>query len=883
MLACLLLAASAREVQAFQQIRAVMVARATGYTRVTFESDSPFRYTLAPRGRTRVLIELADMADGGVLQALPAEIGQDDPYIATAEVRRTGEHAAILELTFRVPAQARAVAVPGGSSQPHRLVLDIWPAPAELPREAEAAPAFPEADELLLSIRLNSQAIDRPAIVWRDLQGQLFMRADDLAGWRLDVPADAVLVHRGEKVVPLATLPGLTAQIDTAAQSLELIAPAAQFAPTTLAVAPVVTRPMPAAPGAFANYDVEVVSEDRIERLGANLELGSYGPWGVVTTQGLHRDDGSERSTIRLDSLWTHDVPERLTSWRVGDAISRAGSWSGAVRFGGVQFARNFATQPGFSTLPEPGLAGEAVLPSTVELFINDALRLRERVTPGPFSIPALPTVSGRGEVRMVVRDVLGRETVTTQSFYTSPRLLRAGLQDFSYELGAIRENYGLASNDYGRLLGIATHRLGLSDRLTGEVHAELLARQQTLGVGLVRGLPFGVVSGAVSASHGDVGEGGLLTLGFERQGRYVGLGVETQRATPFYTHLGWGSDADPLRARTRAYASVSAGRFGSFGMAYTGQEYSAAREVALLSASYGLSLGRQGFLSVSAIHAMAPAPHTQFGLTFTHALGPRTSYSIATTADSDRQDSHLQLQRSLPAGTGVGYRLRTSVGSTEQDSAEITAQNAVGRYALEMARRDDREATRARVSGAVVAVRDGLFATRRVDDGFAVVHVPGQAGVRVYADNQPVARTDSRGMAFVPYLRSYQANRLRLEVADLPLDAEIGRIEFDAVPAFRSGLTLEFPVRLTVGATLTVLRPGGGPMPAGAVARLEGSDDRFPVAEGGALYLTGLQPNNRLIVAWKDRECWLGITLPRNGTDPLPDLGAHLCEDLVP
>lgn len=881
-LAGLLLMSSAQQVLAFQQIRAATVARAPGYTRLTFESDSPIRYTLAPRGHARVLLELDDIARGGVLQALSAEIGPDDPYIATAQVRSPSVRTVILELGFRAPAQARAVAVAAEPGRPHRLVLDIWPAPAERPAGAGAASALLEAEELWLSVRLNTQPIPLPALAWRDAQGRLFMRHDDLLRWRLSVPGDAVLGHQDEKVVPLAALPGLAAHIDTAAQTLELTAPAAQFASTTLTAAPVVALPMPSAPGGFANYDVEVVREDRFNRLSAHLELGSYGPWGVVTAQGLHRDDGLDQSTLRLESTWTHDAPAQLTSWRVGDAISRAASWGGAVRFGGLQFARNFAVQPGFSTLPQPGLAGEAVLPSTVELYINDALRLQEQVAPGPFSIPALPTVTGRGEVRMVVRDALGREQVTTQPFYTSPRLLRAGLQDFSYELGAIRENYGLASNDYGRLLGVATHRLGLSDRLTGEAHAELLADQQAVGVGLVQAVPFGLVSGAVAASHSAAGEGQLLTLGLEHQGHGLSLGLESQRASAAYTHLGWGSATDQLRTKTRAYASVSAGRYGTLGMAYTEQTYTAAPGVGLLSASYGLGLGRYGFISLSAIHALTPSPHTQLGLNFTRALGARTSYSVTTTDDGARRDSHLQLQRSLPAGTGLGYRLRTGTGVSAQDSAEVTAQNSAGHYSVEVARRNENEAMRARVSGGLVAVRDGLFATRRVDGSFAVVHVPGQAGVDVYADNQAVARTNARGVALVPQLRAYEANRLRLNVTDLPFDTEIGRVEFDAVPAYRSGLTIEFPVRQTTGATLTVLHSSGRPLPSGATAQLEGSDDRFPVAEEGALYLTGLKARNRVTVRWEGRECVLDLALPPPGAEPLPDLGHHTCVELT-
>ena len=42
----------------------------------------------------------------------------------------------------------------------------------------------------------------------------------------------------------------------------------------------------------------------------------------------------------------------QLASLRLGDSISGASGWGGAVRFGGVQWATNFSVQPDFVTFP---------------------------------------------------------------------------------------------------------------------------------------------------------------------------------------------------------------------------------------------------------------------------------------------------------------------------------------------------------------------------------------------------------------------------------------------------------------------------------------------------------------------------------------------------
>jgi outer membrane usher protein len=68
--------------------------------------------------------------------------------------------------------------------------------------------------------------------------------------------------------------------------------------------------------------------------------------------------------------------------------------------------------------------SGTATVPSTVDVFVNNQFVTSGQLPPGPFVIDRLPTVSGTGDVSVVVRDALGREQVVTQTFYSSTTLL---------------------------------------------------------------------------------------------------------------------------------------------------------------------------------------------------------------------------------------------------------------------------------------------------------------------------------------------------------------------------------------------------------------------------------------------------------------------------
>ena len=73
----------------------------------------------------------------------------------------------------------------------------------------------------------------------------------------------------------------------------------------------------------------------------------------------------------------------------------------------------------------------------------------------------------------------------------------------------------------------------------------------------------------------------------------------------------------------------------------------------------------------------------TSFNLSFSLPLGNRTNASINTSAQPGREQTSLQVSRSVPAGSGLGYRLAAGVGDSDRRAAEVSAQNGIGAYNL--------------------------------------------------------------------------------------------------------------------------------------------------------------------------------------------------------
>jgi outer membrane usher protein len=868
------------------QLTLAEVQVAEGVTQIVLESRRPIRFSAASLDNPpRLVVDLQGFVLNPVASALAAKTPPRHPYLAAIRVSKEGRNTVRLQLFLIGRVEPRVSAAPRAEKRGHRLVIALQ-REAQVPARAATPPMSPSPSaeeifqETFLEISVNGQK-PRAALVLRRKGGGLLVRAADLEVWRLTPPKGTPLMHRGEAFHPLEAYPGLTYRIDEPKQAVIVEAPAALMRSTVLsATQRRFAMPPPAPPGVFANYDVLLARTENTTSPGGIFEVGAFGAGGVGVNSFLARRVGDHSQHVRLETTYTRDRPDKLDSLRAGDTIGRPGAWGRAVRFGGVQLSTNFATQPGFITFPMPGLAGEAALPSTVDIYVNDALRLRRDVPTGPFTIQDLPTVTGRGDARLVVRDLLGREQVIVVPYYSTPRLLRKGLHDYSYEIGAVRENFGLASSDYGRGFGAGTHRVGFSDTFTGEARGELLGDQQTVGVGgavLVGDLV--VVDSALAASRDTQrGSGGFGRLGVERQTRAYGFGASLQSASERFVQLGLQPDELAPARIVQAFAGVSPGGTSSLGIGFARQDFRDRPDTKLATLTYGVGVGRFGFASASLQRVYAPSGETSLNLLFAIPYGEMSSATVSSTKRNGAEAQTLaQAQRSLPLGPGYGYRVLASLTGDERYEAGLSLQNNVGTYVLEAGEVNGLTALRASAAGGLSFFGGGLHASRRLSDGFGVVQLPGYPGVRVYADNQEVGVTGADGNTVLPRLRPYQRNDIRIEEADIPFDARIESVQRNAVPYYRSGVILPFAVKPARGALLTVHLEDGEPVPAGATARIDGAAEEFAVGFRGELYLAGLGATNRVRVTWNGHACEFALPFEPKA-DPLPDLGAFTC-----
>jgi outer membrane usher protein len=746
----------------------------------------------------------------------------------------------------------------------------------------------PEFRERLLLIDINRQKLDESVLVLEDRAGALYLWLHDLRRWRIREPdAAAAIPYQGQQYFSLGAIANVSHVYDREAQSLLIEVQPGAFDDTVrvteTAKIPAALRP---GPGGFFNYDLFAANAGDARQRSGQFELGYFNRHGVGTSNVLGEQLATHPRFTRLDTSWTIDYPESRRSLVLGDAISVAGSWGRPVRFGGIRFGTNFGTQPGFVTIPQQSVAGQAALPSTVDVFVNNALVSRQEIPPGPFSIGDLPVLTGAGEVRMVVRDLLGRQQVVTQPFYGTQTLLREGLAQFSAELGLLRENFGIASRDYGDWMGSGTYRRGLSDHLTGEVHGEALRDQVTLGAGGDYLLPrFGTLTAYLAGSRSGGATGATALLGVERQARPWSFGVRSQWTSRNFAQLGLSPPPLAPARSSSVNLSYAGQRGGSVSVAWVGVHNRDQPDSRIATLSYSIAIGRVGTFSVLALRTLSGDKSTTVFALFSLPLRDATSVSLSAQSlrggNSGSSDLFTaNVQRNLPAGTGTGYFAQVRSDSTKE--VTYLMQNSVGTYMVGAARSDGSGATRVGATGGVAVLGGDMFWSRRVDQSFAVVRIPEYPHVRILADNQPAGRTDGHGNALIPRLRAFDRNLLSIDLRDLPLDAEVGTLRLDAIPYFRSGVDVTFPVRRSRGATFTVRLAGGAFLPVGAVVSIAGGDATYAAGYDGEVYVSGLDATTRLRASWGREACEFDVTFAASA-DPLPDLGTYTCIGVAP
>ena len=769
------------------------------------------------------------------------------------------------------------------------LMLATWSS-----LEAYAANAA-ESRKLQLEVFINGEPTKLIGSFAEMPDGRMAARRAELTEIGIKPPASG----SGDEVIIIDELSGVTYRRDEVGQKIYFTLGDAQRIPKILDLRggiddTIATR---SDVGAVLNYQLSAsstksVADTAFAFSGANATLDArvFGPAGSLSQSAILGATSTRRAdALRLETTWVYSNSETMQTYRAGDLISGGLLWTRPIRLAGVQLQRDFALRPDLVTLPLPTASGSAAVPSTLDIYVNNFKTFSQDIPSGPFQITNIPTLSAAGSAQIVVRDAAGHQTQTSIPFFTSPKLLREGLYDFSLEAGVPRLRYGVDSNAYlAATVGSASLRGGLHDWLTIEAHVEGNANLLNAGLGLVTGLgSWGVASFATSGSRFGQSTGFQTYAAFDTQIMKLNFHASSQRTFGSYNDLA-SITANPLQnfaAYLNAlsvvpYALVTSARppksldaiTVGLQLPFFGTSLSAgyARLVPyfgspsnLLTLAYSCSLFIKATANVTAFSDLSNRKNAGvfFGLSMPldAPLSSPAPTLVSTNATRSRAGSSIAVEamKSMQLEPGsYGWWIRDSEIIQPDRSAAASYRSSFGQIDGRIQQVGKNGNGSLQAQGAIAAMGGGVFLSNRIDDAFAVVDA-GASGVEVFYENRPTGKTDEQGLILIPTLRSYQKNKLAIEPRNLPLNADAPLTKNIVAPANRGGVVVRFGVKADSKAAIVILtRKDGRVVEVGANGRLESTNDAFVVGYDGRAYVKGLGPFNSVIVSDGGSDC---------------------------
>lgn len=719
-----------------------------------------------------------------------------------------------------------------------------------------------DAQVWLVDVTVNGQRLKSLARFERLADGTFLLSAASWAEARLAQVHPPRVLGDGTPAFALNDVTSASWQLNPQTLQLEITAPAKAFVGSMLGMKGALAEPPPRPdPGVLLNYDATAFQSQHSAspHAGLALEAVAFNKFGSLVTSGVVRHNGRQSEAYRLDTFWRYDLPHRMAAVVVGDNVGTSGGWSRPARYAGVRFGRDFSMRPGFVTQPQLTLTGEATLPSTVDILVDNARRSSQPVQPGPFDVTNVPMTSGAGEVNLVVRDLLGRETIVTQSYYLSPHLLAEGLSDYSFEAGWLRRGYG-ADYSYDKdPFGAITWGQGLSPSLTGEIRLEVQPDRQAAGVDL-NGLlgHWAAARVAVATSTRKLEEGGtetgqILKLGLERMAGGRGISLQYERASQGFAPFGEAQVtpfgmANVLGQRPRETIFVGVG--GTIvsglnaGMDYVHRQRWSGETVKVLGGSLSWSVWRKARFQLSLAKRLDDERDWRASISINMPLGNGVNTSSRVERYSDgTTGATVAAQRNRPSGPGLGWNIEAAHQDSLRARGGLQYNTNASEWAADASTGQDGDwALRLSGRGSVGWLAGVPFASRPAGQtSFAVVEVGGVPGVPVKRSNNVVAYTNKDGKAFVPGLLPWQHNQIEIDPVDLPLDIEINEVVKSVTPYPRSGSLVQFDLRRSRQALVTLVQPNGQHVPVGARVRLLPDGPEFITGRRGKVWLSGL------------------------------------------
>ncbi|MFZ3207866.1 MAG: fimbria/pilus outer membrane usher protein [Geobacteraceae bacterium] len=788
--------------------------------------------------------------------------------------------------------------------------------------------AFPltslASQAIIVSVILNQEAKGEYFVNLAD-DGDFLVKTDDLKSMGFTGPFPKPVEVDNESYVSLKSFTGVTFTFDNNNLTLEVTATPTLLPKRVLDFTP--QQPLkvyyPKDSSAFFNYRLDYLTGNSFSFQGFNVtnELGIRSGDFLFLSNSSYTNNDALDKFVRLSSSLIYDRRQEMRRIVGGDFFASSGDLGAGVNLGGVSFSKLYRINPYFINRPTVGISGLVSLPSDMEVYLNGVRIRSDRLSPGEFELRNITGYGGVSLVEVVIRDAFGREQRIRRPFYFTTILLKKGLHEYSYNIGAVRREFGITSNHYGELAFSGFHNYGITDSLTLGLRGEWSRNAYNLGQQASILIPgSGTVTLSLSGSHNDAGNSGIAGLfAYSYQGKMINTRFFIKGFSRDYSTIAPAASLLKTRYEASAGGGYGAVKFGSLNLDLTSAQLYQGDTTQAVTASYSRNLTGNLNMSASLKRVIRPLSGNEFFVGLNYYPGKQISLTANYQRVGDTNTETLQVQKNQPLGEGVGFRStlertdsRNHSLNRFNPSVQYNARHGV--YAADYSWQNTGSATtdssRLSASGAIVYAGNTVGFTRPVSDSFALVKVGDVAGVRVNLNNQEIGRTDALGKVFAPEMGSFNHNQVSITDKDVPIDYLLSAKLKQVSPPYRSGSCVLFEATRMQAVTGIITAKVGNetkPLEFNEVTmNIDGKPVTFQTGGGGEFYLDNSMVNGRTAtdiqemdcqaldkagapfikpgrhtayVSYQDKTCSFDIQIP-DSDNPIIDVGKIVCEN---
>ncbi|MEB2488452.1 fimbria/pilus outer membrane usher protein [Burkholderia multivorans] len=526
-----------------------------------------------------------------------------------------------------------------------------------------------------------------------------------------------------------------------------------------------------------------------------------------------------------------------------------------------------------------PLISGVARTNATVTVSQQGRVLYVTRVSPGAFALQNINT-SVQGTLDVAVEEEDGsvqRFQVTTAAV---PFLARTGQFRYKAAVGKPRRFGGAGITPF---FGFGEAAYGLPFDVT--VYGGFIAASGYTSIALGVGRDFGTF-GAVSADvthararlwwNGATRRGNSYRInyskhfdGLDADVRFFGYRFSERDYTNFAQFSG-DPTAYGLANSKQRYSATMSKRFGdtsayfSYDQTTYWERASEQRVGVTLTRAFSVGALRNLNVSVSAFRTQgAGASGNQVSVTATLPIGGRHTVTSNLTTGNGSTSVNAGYLYDDPAGRTYQISAGTTDGRASANASFRQRTSAYQLTAQASTVANGYAAASFEVDGSLVATQYGIAAHANGNAGDTRLLVSTD-GVRDVPLSGTLTHTDSRGYAVLDGISPYNVYDAAVNVEKLPLEVQVSN------PIQRMVLTdgaigfVQFSAARGSNLYLTLTDAAGKPLPFGAsVQDAANGKELGIVGEGGAAYLTQVQPKSSLVVRAGERTLCTIDTLP--------------------